>query len=409
MSREPLNELGFDAEYGVLGLLIVNGASICEPPGMTAAWFSTYEARVIYDAIQSVRRTGITPDAISVRNHLQQTGRLEKAGGEDFLMEVCQALIVPSALPDMCAVLENNYARRKVKEISAWLAKSANMESLTAGEIASKLLEASALISGTTGSPVISIGEVLHEGEDTGVTTGYQNLDMYMSTGGYAAGQTNVISAYHKGGKTSFMLSSALKQLRAGKSVLYATFADLNQKQIKRRLLKNLCGWSRPPANLDLLTEYDEAVTFLKDCAMEVYDASKLTTGHDIETFGAWLRANHERKRYDCVFVDYAQKLRSARRMNKFEESDYCSDVLTRLAAGTELPIVVGSQITIGKPGEETKTKNSRQWEEDAGWVLRLKTEGQIVNIEIPYSRFGPSGETTLIWNSERVRMEAAA
>jgi hypothetical protein len=149
-------------------------------------------------------------------------------------------------------------------------------------------------------------------------------------------------------------------------------------------------------------------LAWLNAAPLDVYDATRLTSGFDVDTFATWLRATHERPGYECVFIDYAQKLRATNASNRFAEGDYCSEVMARLAAQVGIPIVVGSQITPGGKDGETKTKNSRAWEEDAGLVVRLKREGSIVECEVPYSRFGPSGEFTLRWDGERLRMVAA-
>lgn len=405
----PLNELGYDAEFSLVGLLMVYCDRVPIPHGMTVEWYGNWIARTVFGAIDTVVRRGHMPDLVAVAGQLRDSGQMERIGGEQMLIEIAEASGSPSQVEGLVAQLKLGLARRKVKEVGDWIAGLSVREDLDTGDISIRLLEASAIVSGSSGSsPVYSIADVDHLGDDMGVTTGYPVLDAHMSCGGYPCGQMTVISAYHKGGKSTMKLSSAVHQLRAGKRVLWATFADLDRRQIKRRILRNLCGWSKAPTQLELLREYDDALDWVKSAPLDVYDASAIETGYDVETFAAWLRAHHDARGYDCVFVDYAQKLRSARRMDRFAVGDYCSDLVQRLAASTRLPIVVGSQITPGnsRDGEETKTKGSRAWEEDAGWVWRLKREGDLVTVDIPYSRFGPSGGTELRWNGDRLRVE---
>lgn len=405
MSKLPLNELGFEPEYALVGGLIVHADQVPVPKEITPEWFSSPVARTIFVAIKSVAGTGRKPDVFAVRQRLMDMGEYERIGGEQFYIEVMQACFSKAQVPDLIETLRPLHVRRKVREIAAWLDAVANRDDLTVGEIASRLLEGASEAVGATGAPVHSIGSIDHDGDDVGVPSGFDSLDGLMSTGGYAAGQTNVVSAYHKGGKTSFKLSSAVAQLQSGRRVLWATFADLNSSQIKRRIMRNLCGWAKRPYSLQAAADYDAALAWLNAAPLDVYDATALSSGFDVDTFAAWLRLHHDQSGYDCVFVDYAQKLRANNARNRFDEGDYCSEVMARLAAQVGIPIVIGSQITPGGKDGETKTKNSRAWEEDAGLVVRLKRDGTVVECEVPYSRFGPSGEFSLRWDAERLRM----
>jgi replicative DNA helicase len=403
----PLNDLGFDPEFALVGGLMVFADRVPIPPEVTAEWFANPAARTIWGAIVDVAMSGRMHEAIAVRDRLATTGQLERIGGDDMLAAVLEACPSPAILPGLVDTLRPQYVRRKVREVADWLRKTSERDDLTLSEIASRLAEGAAIAMGANRAPVCGIGSVEHDGDDLGVSSGFEALDALVSTAGYPCGQVSIVSATHKGGKTTLMLSSALKQMQAGRRVLWATFADLNAKQVKRRLMRNLCGRSRRPYALDLAAEYDESLAWLNAAPLDVYDATALSSGFDVDTFAGWLRSNADRARYDCVFVDYAQKLRATKAANRFAEGDYCSEVMARLAAQVGIPIVVGSQITPGGKDGETKTKNSRAWEEDAGLVVRLKREGTLVECEVPYSRFGPSGEFYLRWDSDRLSMDA--
>lgn len=404
----PLNDLGYDPEFALVGALIVFADRVSIPQEIDSEWFANPAARTVFGAVRDVSRSGRMPDPIAVRQRLADLGMIDRIGGDDMFAEIMQACSSASMVPGLIETLRPLHVRRKVREISDWLRKVSDRDDLTPGEIASRLAECAAMAIGANGAPVTGIGQVDHDGDDVGVMSGFPGLDGLMSTSGYPSGQLSVVSAYHKGGKTTFKLSSAVKQLQDGRRVLWATFADLNARQLKRRILRNLCGWSKRPYSLDAAADYDQALGWLNTAPLDVYDATALSSGFDVDTFATWLRANHDRAGYECVFVDYAQKLRATNAKNRFAEGDYCSEVMARLAAQIGVPIVVGSQITPGGKDGETKTKNSRAWEEDAGLVIRLKREGSIVECEVPFSRFGPSGEFALRWDGERLRMVAS-
>jgi len=254
--------------------------------------------------------------------------------------------------------------------------------------------------------PLLHISEVDDSVSDQGVTTGFRGLDAKISTVGYPSGQLTTVSAYHKGGKSSFMLGSALAQAdSAGLCVLYATFADLNARNIRRRLKRALCGFARPPGNFDALQAYDRAVNELDLSGFWLFDATAFDAKPSVEVFCEWVRSSP--KRFDCVFVDYAQELVTDAKgcYGQNDEQTKCASALGWLAAKEYIPVVVGSQLTPGKDGGATITKGSRSWEEKSGWVLRIPDDKS--SVEIPYSRFGPQKVSIgMRWNEEKLMFE---
>jgi hypothetical protein len=100
-----------------------------------------------------------------------------------------------------------------------------------------------------------------------------------------------------------------------------------------------------------------------------------MESGYDVETFAAWFRTKHTKQPYDLVFVDYAQELRSRSKMvtSELSEARECASVLTKMAGLAIVPVVVGSQVTIGQNGAKDITKGSRIWEEKGGSIIRVR------------------------------------
>lgn len=264
-------------------------------------------------------------------------------------------------------------------------------------------------------APFKHFRDVDDEGGDTGCTTGYKSIDLHLSTGGYPDGQTTIVRAYHKTGKSTFMLSSFMRQLDEGRRVLYATFADLSDKALKRRMKRALSTWSKRPQLIgDQMDAYERACGIIdRDWDGYVYNAAEQDEW-SIESFASWLRYQQTKTPFHCVFVDYAQKLSSSHKqaqLSEYAEAKCASRVLQRLSARLMIPIVIGSQITEGnaKTGAKAITKGSRIWEEDAGLVITLEREDDAIDCEITFSRFGPSGvHVPMTWNAQRLRVEAA-
>lgn len=412
---EQLDGSSIEIEDYAVGLAIWLPEKYKFPPQFCSDYFLSPGAKGVFQAIRRLEAKGQIANSILVKHELlgmQIAGvdGLTAVGGEDWLVQIADPILSGDA-PNFSMLLESiedGYGRRQLRNIAKELYQISGAPDFATGVVTSLLLKEAAQFSAAVRAPVFSIGEIEDEDDDAGVTTGFRTLDAMNSTGGYPVGQVTDICAEHKGGKSAFMICSALRQAKANYRVLYATFSDLNSKQIRRRMLKVLCGWSKPPQDELKRSAYDDTVRYLKGLSIEFYDAAALETGFDVDTFVGWLRAEHASRGYDCVFVDYAQKLTSSSRKvtNSYEELNYCSHAITRAAAITELPIVLGSQMTEGRDGEKAKTKGSRTLEEDAGWVLRLKRDNELKQMAIsaPFSRFGPPGLTAkLIWEPERM------
>lgn len=375
--------------------------------------------KTVFEAIHKRECGPAGFDLVALREALGESGLKRLPDGDGFLLDISIELPSWSNWERYAGiVLERAFLRRTF----AWardLARAVQDEEKGTEEVRAMLASTPEAPHGSS-VPLIHLGDVKAEGGDTGVSTGFAQLDAAIGTKGYPDGQMTVVRAYHKGGKSTFMVSSYVAAASAGRRVLYATFADLSAEQIKRRVMKNLIGWSKRPQS-DILTQIefdkaDERISLEWDAYL--YDGSTNAKGNSVEAFGAWLRTHHRQKPFDLVFLDYAQKLRSQdrRRMSRLEEAEECSDYVQRLAAKLKIPIVVGSQTTDGKEGEKSITKGSRAWEEDAGWVLSLAREkaGEDGNADvkcvIEYSRFGPQDiEERLRWNAERLKIESGA
>ncbi len=191
---------------------------------------------------------------------------------------------------------------------------------------------------------------------------------------------------------------------------LRKSFSDLGREDLKERMVRNLCGFSREPKLSGQLQEdFHESVKLVDTWRGGVYDASSLDSGEDIETFVAWFKSEHSKEPFDVVYMDYAQKLlsRDKRAFGELAMPAMVSRKICKMADASRVPFVVASQITKGsqKEGRDAMTKGSRVWEEDAGWVLRITQDEDVHGIEIAYSRFGDQGKVIAIeWDKVHLK-----
>jgi len=326
-------------------------------------------------------------DLVTVIQWLKNHDQLEIAGGEDYIIQLAETCPSPGAAEHYATEVAAYAERRRLYTEATLLQRqcadmSVNDDAIedTTNRIAARSY---------SGNFVYNFGEIVPQDDDIGVPTPWHGLNDCISTRGFPKSQTTIIRAYHKGGKSAALCQSFSHVMERGLRGVYATFADLNKDQIKRRIMRQLCGWGRQPDNPIDREEYDKwwHRTQLWDAL--VYDAALNEDGSNIEAFVAWVKAEHVKKKIQFICVDYAQELGSSqiRGHDEYAQAALCSRALNQLARQLQIPILIGSQITKGKDGGTTITKGSRVWEERAGWVLTIGEEKDY--IESTYSRFG--------------------
>ena len=407
-----------EIEMGVLGAAMMNVEAADTVLSMLKRDdFHIVAHRLIYDAMSWLRDKDMGVDLISVRNELLSSktrfgNELEDVGGIDYLATIANEDAVPQWAEQYCRMLrEMADKRRMVDTAKAVISKA---EESTADELRAHFETANSGSSSVPKLQHISAFRGKKQGRGV-VTTGFAKLDSFNTErpGGYPCGQITLVSAYHKAGKTSFKLNSAMRILSAGKRVAFATFADLTGNDLEAKLMRYLCGWSyEPTESASLQSEYYSSQRYLDEQPLWIYDVAGLDSGCNVESFVAAFKGAHARDPFDVCFVDYAQEISTSEKCSsRVDEQRKVSEKLRLLAVSTGIPIVVGSQITEGKEGERDRSKDSRAWEEKAGWVLRLKRqEGTKTLVQSVFSRFGGNSvETELDYEITRGRFNEVA
>lgn len=348
-------------------------------------------------------------DMILIRDHV----RVEIETADDsqlnaMIGSVAQAVPSASNVEHYLALLQERYATRTLRSGLTSIARK-----IDAGDPTEDIFEQVAKLTRHAVLPSAGIGSFsdvrLGTARHRGVSSGIPSLDAMNDCGGFPCGQTTIAAAYHKTGKSAFLVTSAYNALEDGRRVLYATFADLDRVGLKRRMVRMKTGWAaQPETDLYAAEEWHMAVADMDLCfEWDFYESAKVRGGRYVETFCAEVAGRMDDRRYELILVDYAQKLYSNEaRGDRLANAEICSNRLCELAAEFDVPIVVGSQITLGREGGQDMTKGSRVWEEDAGWVLRLKRDlensPETAYFASPFCRFGQSGQTATLRFDDR-------
>lgn len=391
-----------EAEMSALGAMIVGAVDEVRAV-VKADDFYRPAHRLIFRALCNLKSV----DLVMLKNELVSRGELEECGGEDYLIQVAEfmpmranAACYAEVVRDWSEIRATIAAAEKVIQVCR--TPDTSLEEIRAARASLTEVEGGSV-------PFQDFASVAIRTERRrGVSTGFPSLDDAISTGGFPCGQMTIVSAYQKTGKTSLMLSSFVKTLERGGRALFASFADLGREDLKERIVRNLCGWSKEPYVSWEQENFHNAVNSVVPGHLFCYDASQLDSGDDIETFTAWFKAQHKKTPFETVFMDYAQKITTSdkRATSDLSAAATCSRKICKLAASTGTAFVVGAQITEGnqKDGRKTITKGARSWEEDCGWCLRITDEKEV---EVAYSRFGKQGFTVpMVWNDVNLRFE---
>jgi len=245
--------------------------------------------------------------------------------------------------------------------------------------------------------------DISESGPPAGIPTGFEGVDTKNESGGVPKGQMTVVCARKKVGKSALMAQWASHMLDAQNRVLFVTLTDLTKKDFRRRWVRMQTGWADRPHSLQLAEDWDREVMRMRlEWDLKIVDAKDLG-GRSIETIVPAIEALQKRFKFDVVFVDYAQKIRSSTEKDRVRAMEKVSNDLSDMAADRGFALVVGSQVS-----EEGRTRYSQEFEDDCGLMVIVSApngrDALEREFEVPYSRFGPSEYEFLgTWDKSRL------
>ena len=253
-----------EAEMSVLGAMFLSeraAKEVCDL--LQVDDFYRPAHGLIYSAMQRLVRVGQPVDFLTVVESLKSKGQLGEVGGDDYLIQVAEYCPSPANSGYYAELVKTKSLQRAIRELSSSLATRA--VDMTQQEIAQEVARLVQVANTGVQRRTIALRDVsLSERSASGVATGIACIDGLTGVG-LPNGQPVCIAAETKGGKTSMMLQIAWHIATHGGRVYYAPFADLSHEQIKRRILKQLCGWSDYPTRTDYLISFNEALEEVND------------------------------------------------------------------------------------------------------------------------------------------------
>jgi replicative DNA helicase len=360
-------------------------------------------------------------DVISVVNALGQRGELSRAGGADYLHQLCGSVVTPTNAGYHAGIVADLAVRRRLVDAGVRIAAAGrSSESETDLLVDSARRELDAVSGGRDAvtAEMLDVG-MLATVEALGVParampTPWRALNALLG-GGLRGGWLYVVGARPSVGKTAVGLQLALSMARHG--AVGMSSLEMSAPELHLRAMAQGAGVSftaltsgnpMPQSELRKVAVW-RSVTPLS----VVIDDRAGVTVFDIRTF-----ARNVQRRHDLVglVVDYLQLISDRRDVSRVAQISEMTRAAKLLARDLNVPVVLLSQLNrevehrTAKLPQLSDLRDSGSIEQDADVVLLLHrntTPGEIgdeLTMFVAKNRQGKTGRVNTRWDGEHVR-----
>ena len=442
----PPQLYSMEAESAVIGALLIDNASYAiVSEAIDANDFYTARNRVCYEAVVSLFRTGQPFDVVTVVETLGRAGRLEAAGGVEYLSTLAEATPTSLSAGHYAAIIADYAARRRISDAGRAIYEMGQTQTRDSVEqVFSDALDQLFRIRPTvTASGLVPLSSLLDrylQGDDadsvdeygTPIMTGYPDLDQLLN--GMQRSDLLIVGARPGMGKSSLAFNICVNAARDGATAAIFSL-EMSNDQVARRILSSESGIpaTRILQNLYTEPEYDTMVNVIGEVSgMPIYvDDSPYQTVTDMRSKAQRLQME---RGLDFIVVDYLQLIngsRNHRRGSRVETITEISRDLKGMARDLKLPVLACSQLSRNLENRPTHRpvlsdlRDSGSIEQDADVVIFLHREdkftgedewlqqypGQtypknIAEIIIAKHRHGPTGQFGMFFRESVMRFE---
>lgn len=392
---------------------------------------SFYELRnqTLYGVIEQMHRAREKVDTVTLTQKLQDTGKLEDAGGREYLSTLFSVVDTHYNLPSYLDIVQSKYINRRLMAVTTLVSQRAYSESGT-GElvslIESELLKISELTEPVTLHNTTTMATRLvddlefrfnNKGKLTGVETGFHHLDQM--TWGLQYGEQSIIGARPSQGKTAIAVNIVDHACLVNQVPTLFITCEMSPAAISRRLMACHCGISmtdirRGEFNERDFQEFTHFNELYKRAPLNILDA---VSGINSDEINSEVRRHVRVNGTKLVVLDYLQKVSSVHRQEKRTyEVGAVSGALKSCAIKNNVAFLVLAQLNReserdkGRPPRLSDLADSGQIERDGdliGLLHRRKTKESIQPMLIvAKQRDGEIGNVLLDWNGRCCRFE---
>jgi len=426
-----------EAEEAVLGALLIDPEGIFKVlPFLQSDDFYLQKHRWIYEAIVHIHERRDPIDFLTLTTELDQQAQLEATGGAAYISQLINA--VPSAIgiESYGKLVEQTSVRRRLLDAVSDIARYAYDEALPVEHVVDKSEQALFGVSQKRSTrdlqPIQAVAKSYydrieylydHRGEPMGVPSGFRDVDRLL--GGFQRSDLLILAARPGVGKTSLMLSFALKAAEHRNTVAIYSL-EMSAEQLVQRLVASISNINVQRLRLGQLQEEDwprftDAIARLSELPIYLDDTPSIS----VMQLRTKCRRLQSERGLDMVFLDYLQLMSSESRSdNRVQEVSYISRSLKGLARELDVPLMTASQLSRAVEQRTDKRpvlsdlRESGSLEQDADIVMfiyrdELYNENteypNIADLMVSKHRSGPTGTIQLFFNKRLAQFLDAA
>jgi len=351
--QKPLRLYNVPSEIALIGAVLMRPSSLVEIRAeLDSSAFGDQKCRLIFEAMASLQSRGDPIDMVTISNELEKSGKLEMAGGVEFLGAILEHTTTSAGLAYHIRELKEFQARRSLLELLGSVQNDL-IENIEVTEILSKIRKTILSIKGGEKAKVIPLREALNEalkviealcqspGHVIGVPSGFSKIDR--TTGGFQAGELIYLAGRPGMGKSVFAKDLAEN---AGVPVAYFSLemgtTELVKRQISGRARVNFEALRTGRVSADDWDRIMKGASGLERVPIFYLDRASLTI-EELEGLAQGLKMTEN---IGLIVIDYLQLLRSRNRSEGRErEVSEISRRLKALARDLELPVICLCQL----------------------------------------------------------------
>ncbi len=419
-----------EAEQSVLGAMLINQEAInIAIEQLNPEDFYKEANKEIFQAIIELYSRNEPVDIITLSEELKKRGTLENVGGVSYLASLSGGVAISSNIKYYCDIVEEkSILRRLIVSCDEIMAKS-----YEGSEGVNSIIEQAEknifdITQGKHRDGFVPIKEVLlesfskieemaaHEGELTGLTTGFIDIDSKLS--GMQKSDLILLAARPSMGKTALGINIATNAaVKADASVAIFSL-EMSREQLVQRMISSASHVDLQKIISGRLEEEEwlkiiNAMAPLSQASIFIDD----TAGISLMEMKAKCRRLKIEKGLDLIVIDYLQLMQAdSMHENRQQEISAISRGLKALAKEMECPVVALSQLSRAPELRAdhrpilSDLRESGAIEQDADVVLFLyrdeyynedtdkKNIGEVI---IAKHRNGPTGTVELVWKKE--------
>lgn len=399
--------------------------------------FYRHDHRLIFEAIRKLIDSGQPADAVTVAEHLEHAGTIDKAGGLAYIADLANSTPSAANIVAYANIVRERSVLRQLVQVGATMTESAFTPE---GRSVAELLEAAESevfkirdqtakgsqsfrsAKDLLGAVVERIDELFNsDGNVTGLPTGLVDFDG--KTGGLQPGDLVIVAGRPSMGKTSFAMNLAEHAVIKEKVPTAVYSMEMPAEQLIMRMMSSLGQIDQSAIRSGDLTDHDWAkitstVSLLNDAPLYIDDSPGLSPT-EVRARARRLKREHG---LGLILVDYLQLMQiPGSKENRTAEISEISRTLKAIAKELEVPVIALSQLNRNLESRPDKRpvmsdlRESGGIEQDADLIVFIyrdevynkeSTEKGIAEIIIGKQRNGPIGTVKTTFRGQYTRFD---